>query len=406
MAFFDRSKYVCGNSKGGLVKGAALTILISASLIMAIIAPSVPSRLMQSAADVEPTAATDNVDRSSSSATTSGDSDNELEQYALQRINEDRAKFGISQVSLGDNMAAQVHAEDILKTRVTSHWTTDGEKPYMTYSRLGGEGAVAQNVATSGYPQDYDGCSSGALKCDKIDPRSAIDRLEYNMMNADKACCNNGHRNNILDKHHTHVDIGIAYDDYFFVLVQNFENKYIEWTHKIGENEVDTIITNNNDNGDNNNDNSSHQLKPTTTTMTMAGSFIDKSGSSSSTNSINSKNNDGNSLSLANVQVYFDSLPTPDVYSEHKDDKFYGLGELVGLVVEPAPPGTAYKQPANFTLVEAQNWQVEDSTFDITFSLQRLYDTYGNGVYTIILLAKDSEDDSFVTSETSVFLNQ
>jgi hypothetical protein len=37
------------------------------------------------------------------------------------------------------------------------------------------------------------------------------------------------HRNNILHKHHTHVSIGLAYDKYSFVFVQNFENNYVEF---------------------------------------------------------------------------------------------------------------------------------------------------------------------------------
>ena len=44
-----------------------------------------------------------------------------LQEYALQRISEDRAKFNLLPVKLIKNDAAQVHAEDILKTEQKYH---------------------------------------------------------------------------------------------------------------------------------------------------------------------------------------------------------------------------------------------------------------------------------------------
>ena len=64
----------------------------------------------------------------------------DLKEFALQKINEDRAKFDLQQVKLSQNNAAQVHAEDILKTEQISHWMTSGEKPYMTYTKYNGLG--------------------------------------------------------------------------------------------------------------------------------------------------------------------------------------------------------------------------------------------------------------------------
>lgn len=49
------------------------------------------------------------------------------------------------------------------------------------------------------------------------------------MMNYDAACCNNGHRDNILDSLHNQVSIGIAYsqqtDTLYFV--EDFQNSYV-----------------------------------------------------------------------------------------------------------------------------------------------------------------------------------
>jgi uncharacterized protein YkwD len=300
----------------------------------------------------------------------------ELKQYALRTINQDRAKFGLSPVIMSNNPAAQVHANDVLKTRAISHWMTDGEKPYMTYTRLGGDGKVTQNVAIAGYGDQYDGCISGVYRCDKIDPHEAIATTEYQMMYNDTDCCDNGHRKNILDKFHTHVSIGIAYNDYFFVMVQNFENQYTIWNDKI------------NDNNNSDSDNSDKTM------ITMAGSFTN-----------NTDSNPDNDLALENVQVFYDPLPTPEIYQEHKNDRSYGPGKFIGLVVEPLPPGMYYKTPSNFTLVEAQKWNNSTSEFNIDFSLDTLFDKYGNGVYTIVVLAKDTEGEFLVTSEISVFLD-
>lgn len=99
-------------------------------------------------------------------------SDTELVNYALQLINEDRKNANLSPVILSDNTAAQIHAQDVFQTRQISHWMTNGEKPYMTYTRLGGLGYVSQNVATS----LCDGFSCG------IDPMEQIRSSEHEMI--------------------------------------------------------------------------------------------------------------------------------------------------------------------------------------------------------------------------------
>lgn len=62
---------------------------------------------------------------------------NDIVQYALRKINEDRARFNIPAVKLSENRAAQLEAEDMLRTRLISHYTSDGMKPYMKNTILG-----------------------------------------------------------------------------------------------------------------------------------------------------------------------------------------------------------------------------------------------------------------------------
>src|SRR6185503_19005010 len=79
----------------------------------------------------------------------------ELRQYALDLINNDREEHDLPPVELSDNAAAQIHAQDVFETKVISHWMSNGEKPYMTYTRYGGTGDVGQNVGVSGDVEFY-----------------------------------------------------------------------------------------------------------------------------------------------------------------------------------------------------------------------------------------------------------
>ena len=52
----------------------------------------------------------------------------------------------------------------------------------MTYSRYGGIGSVAQNIATSGNKEYHDGCTSGKYLCHKTNLKEEIDTAEYETM--------------------------------------------------------------------------------------------------------------------------------------------------------------------------------------------------------------------------------
>ena len=139
----------------------------------------------------------------------------ELVEYMLQLINKDRASFGLEPVKLGSNAAAQIHAEDVYRNKQISHWMSNGEKPYITYSKYGGVGSVGQNVAIAGFSREqYELCmKSTRYNCEVIDPLVTLKELQYEMMYNDTECCDDGHRNNILNKFRTDVSIGIVYDN-------------------------------------------------------------------------------------------------------------------------------------------------------------------------------------------------
>jgi uncharacterized protein YkwD len=278
----------------------------------------------------------------------------ELIQHVLNSINKDRADFGLLPVELSSNQAAQIHAEDVFRTRQISHWMTNGEKPYMTYTQYNGEGSVQQNVAIAGFsPEQYEQCTTNMLvQCEQIEPLSTIDQLQYEMMYNDKECCNDGHKDNILNPRHTHVSIGIVYDQYYLALVQNFENNY------------------------------GLDVEAEDSEIEISGALLDGQ--------------------LDHIAIYYDEMPTQDVYEQNKDLLSYSAGELVAVVVKPLPPGYYYESSEGYDIIEADRWNVDEDSADIGFDLADAVNE--DGVYTLFTLVKDGEEMFDVTSY-SVFVN-
>jgi uncharacterized protein YkwD len=278
----------------------------------------------------------------------------ELVQHALDRINKDRINFGLLPVKLSSNEAAQAQAEDVFRTKQISHWSTNGEKPYMTYTEYGGKGGMQQNVATAGFnTEEYKRCTSNILvDCEKIEPLHTIDELQYEMMYNDKECCDNGHRNNILDPRHTHVSIGIVYDDYYLAFVENFENNY----------GLNVDVKN--------------------SEIRISGILLDGE--------------------LDHIGIYYDKMPTKEVYEQNKHLLSYSTGELVAIVGKPLPPGYYYKSLQGYNIIEAKKWTMHDDSINVMFDLADAVDK--DGVYTLFTIVKDG-DEMFDVTSYSVFVN-
>ena len=120
-------------------------------------------------------------------------------------------------MTMGDNPAAQLHAEASLEDCISSHWGTDGLKPYARYSRAGGYQFNAENAS------GHDYCFTAADRVAKITVGNKIrDTMRLFMASA-------GHRDNILNSVHRKVNLGIAFDTYNIALIQHFEGDYIEY---------------------------------------------------------------------------------------------------------------------------------------------------------------------------------
>ncbi len=138
--------------------------------------------------------------------------------YMLELINQERVAAGLAPVVLGDNIAAQLHAEASLEGCFSSHWGLDGLKPYMRYTLAGGYQSNAENGSGLDYCikpyENYWPISSIELK--------TIEVMEGWMSSP-------GHRDNILRPEHKKVNIGLAWDRYNFAAIQHFEGDYVEY---------------------------------------------------------------------------------------------------------------------------------------------------------------------------------
>ena len=134
----------------------------------------------------------------------------------LELINIAREDAGVPPVALGDNDAAQLHAESALANCFASHWGIDGLKPYMRYSLAGGYQSNGEN-------------GRGANQCygDGYAPIESInDEIRSGMISW---MGSPGHRDNILDKHHKKVNIGLAWDKHNIKAYQHFEGDYVHY---------------------------------------------------------------------------------------------------------------------------------------------------------------------------------
>ena len=142
----------------------------------------------------------------------------EGKRYMLKLINAERAKAGLAPVVLGDNIAAQLHAEAALENCFAGHWGIDGLKPYMRYSLAGGYQSNSEN----GHGSDY--CIKASERYSPIeDVPTQIRKAMQGWMGSP------GHRRNILDRWHKKINIGLAWDRYNFLSFQHFEGDYVEY---------------------------------------------------------------------------------------------------------------------------------------------------------------------------------
>ncbi|MDE1828060.1 MAG: CAP domain-containing protein [Candidatus Micrarchaeota archaeon] len=282
--------------------------------------------------------------------TTIAGGNSSLYEYALGLINNDRAKFGLGPVTLSNEPSGQQHSESMLQNNYFSHWDQYGMKPYMRYTLLGGTQSVSENIAykTSSY------CT--LLLCGgDLNPRSAIEGMEYSMMYNDSLCCNNGHRNNILDPSHNQVSIGIAYNSSTIYFTEDFLDSYILW--------------NGNSPGFSNG--------AVYLSGTLSGGY-----------------------SLSSVFVTYDR-PVSNMSRAQLNSTFeYGYGQNIAGVVQ----NSNYYYSGLTTIVADQYTQAPGS-FTVSFNMQNLISKNGAGEYTVLVwLNKTNTNMSFIGGSYTIFI--
>ena len=138
--------------------------------------------------------------------------------YMLGLINEERKKAGVAPVQLGNNIAAQIHAEAMLSNCFSGHWGVDGLKPYMRYSLAGGYQVNTENVSGIDY------CITSS------DGYAPIGSIESEIRKAMSGFASSaGHRAALVGKKYVKVNIGLAWDRYNVMVAQQFEGDRVEY---------------------------------------------------------------------------------------------------------------------------------------------------------------------------------
>ncbi len=137
--------------------------------------------------------------------------------HMLELINEARSSAGIPPVTMGTNNVAQIQADQLLEDCISSHWGTDGLKPYMRYSLAGGYQVNGENF-------------SGHNECGLADTllNWNADPMEMVADSVEGLLDSPGHRETMLSPEYWKVNLGLAWDRNVFKVVQHFEGDYVE----------------------------------------------------------------------------------------------------------------------------------------------------------------------------------
>ena len=142
----------------------------------------------------------------------------EAKRFMLGLINEERRKVGVPPLVLGDNRAAQIHADSALAECYDGHWGSDGLKPYMRYSLAGGYQRNGENSLGLDYcvRSHHYVAENGPIKAEIRDAMAL-------WMGSP------GHRRAILDPNYRKVNIGLAWDQYNVRFYQHFEGDHVRY---------------------------------------------------------------------------------------------------------------------------------------------------------------------------------
>ena len=147
----------------------------------------------------------------------------------LELTNQARTEAGAPPLILGQNPAAQIHADQSAGECGGGHWDRHGLKPYMRYSLSGGYHQNGENWFSRST------CGSGSIWYNPAtSPETALEHAVQAFLTSP------GHREELLNPHYQKVNIGLAWNRQTFVAVQLFESDYLtfETLPSIQENQL------------------------------------------------------------------------------------------------------------------------------------------------------------------------
>lgn len=315
----------------------------------------------------------------------------------LTLINAERRKVGIQPVELGNNNAAQLHAESALANCFSSHWGIDGLKPYMRYSLAGGYNANAEN----GHGLDY---------CIKArDNYTSLRPIQSEILDAMQGWMRSGgHRRSILDKHFHKVNIGFAWDRYNIVAFQHFESDYVVYDQlpsinsrgrlsmsgglkngaQISVRDLAIVVDY---------DQPPHAL----TRGQVSRTYCYSAGLQVA--ALREPLSDGWSWTTDEFTTTHD--PCPDPYDVPASAHPARSADEAGRLWDEAYKSSRTMKPTQIVVpwITAKKWRVSKYTFEIEANLSKILREHGDGVYTIVVWGKADGEDA-VISEYSIFV--
>lgn len=312
----------------------------------------------------------------------------DLRQFMLDMINTERTDRGLSPVLLGDNEAAQEHAEEMMAVGYLSHWNIKGEKPFMRYARAGGFNYSAENV--SGVDYYVQPCRTTFCV------RDPFELLEESMQGLMDSA---GHRRNILDPWHTHVNLGIAYNGRVDSVSQQFENKYVKRFFELPHFE------------DKNN-------------LVFAGEMSEGWEFRSARLQYDPELKDLTIGQLGATYCSMSGYPLAAFRRPPGRNAFYSTDNTIVQYavctdpyrVEPARPAPTNGSPKDvirtiaYTDVQipwitAKTWIVGGEDFEVRVDVEEILRINGPGIYSVLIWAENQNDDAVVVSEYPVAFN-
>ena len=320
----------------------------------------------------------------------------EEKRYMLKLINDERFSAGLDPVLLGDNAAAQLHAEASLENCFSSHWGIDGLKPYMRYSLAGG----FQSNGENGSGSDYCIKASDGYRANGSAKQEIRQAMEGWMDSP-------GHRDNILDPWHKKVNIGLAWDRYNLMAYQHFEGDYVEYDQLPNIERGVLTMSGTMKNGAQLDDDFYSGMQV----------YYDQPPHSLSRGQVARTYCYDNGFLVASLRQplsggwYYDEdefiqtyLPCPDPYSVSAKARAAHSHDEAHSIWLSAYRESLARQPQTITVpwITAQKWAAKGEEFSIAADLSDVLAKHGEGVYSLVVWGSIG-DERVIISQYSLF---